>query len=458
MKTVFFRQSLFIVNIMILIFINLFSSCYQQWTATFPLRGRVLDSIGGAPVEDARVEVEGTEHVTRTESDGFFQFDDIIIGVYDILVTKPGRAGSRLQDVYICNNEVEVEIVQYEYNYLPQAVTPPSITVKGIEREGAYNRIVPIDVQVKAGSCPVIATEFHKSIYLKIGTTTMIYFEEAESATDTLSYQWNTQTLPPGRAVIKVVSYDTNNNRTELNIPVLITASTGSVPGIVPFEDFYNIIATTYSQSMDITRAPADSTIIVEFSVQKYYSGIVVYTSLTGEGPYSLVGQTTYSETYYYKFVDYSPTLEPDMTVYYKMAYFNQYGIGPFTDAISVRILPKYSLSLVSPENHANITDTTPTITWTCEPFLDDARRTDWIIASNVLDATIVAYSFVSNETEFTLPELLYNNKYEWDVRSFYEYNNSPPKANVLSRSFPRGKGSNDFSLNGAFYFTIIQP
>jgi hypothetical protein len=451
-------QFFIIVHIMIIILISLSSSCNQQLSLIFPLRGRVLDSIGGAPVPDACVEVEGTEHVTRTDSAGFFQFDAIDIGLYDIVVTKPGRAGSRLQEVYVCNDDVEVEIVQYEYNYLPEAVTPPSISVKGIQREGEYNRIVPIDVQVEAGSCPVFATEFHRSIYLKIGTTSMSFYEEAESATDTLSYLWNTRTLPPGQAIIKVVAYDTNNNRSELNIPVFITFRTGSVPGLVPFEDFYTIIATTYSQSMDITRVPEDTTIIVEFMVQKYYSGIVIYSSLAEEGPYSPVGQTTYSDTYYYKFVDYSPSLEPDMTVYYKMAYFNQYGTGPFTGAISVRILPKYSLSLVSPENNANITDTTPTLTWTCAPFLDDANRTDWIIASNVLDATIVAYSFVSNQTEITLPELLYNNKYEWDVRSFYEYNNSPPKANVLSRSFPRGKGSNDFSLNGAFYFTVMQP
>ena len=122
----------------------------------------------------------------------------------------------------------------------------------------------------------------------------------------------------------------------------------------------------------------------------------------------------------------------------------------------SIRILEKYNLFLVSPENNSNITDTTPALTWTCVPFLD-AQRTDWIIVTNIIDTTIVAYSFVINQTEYNLPTLLYNNKYEWDVRSFYEYVNSVGMANVLSRSFPRGKGSYDYSMNGAFYFTVVE-
>jgi hypothetical protein len=69
----------------------------------------------------------------------------------------------------------------------------------------------------------------------------------------------------------------------------------------------------------------------------------------------------------------------------------------------------------------------------------------------------VAAYSFVIDETELTLPELLYNNKYEWDVKSYYEYKNSESTASVLSRSFPGGKGSPDYSVNGAFSFTIIQ-
>ncbi|MBN1699939.1 MAG: carboxypeptidase regulatory-like domain-containing protein [Spirochaetales bacterium] len=444
-------------------------------SVSYPLTGRVLDSIGGAPVGGASVEVSGTGLETTTDSDGFFRFENIVIGVYDIVATKEGRAGSRLQEVYVDGDDIDVEIVQCEYNYLIGSVTPPSIEVSGVDHGGEYTGLVPVDIRVIEGSSPVFATEFHRSIYLKIGTTSMSYYEVAESPTDTLYYRWNTQTLPAGPVVLKAVAYDTNNNRAEINIPLSITTNNGVVPEMSPYEDFYNITATTYGKSMVITRspglsaiiggaaypatrAPEDTSIIVEFSVQKYYHGIVIYKSAAEEGPYALAGQTTYTDSFFYKFADYSPALMPDMTVYYKLAYFNQYGMGPPTDAISVRILPAYHISLAGPPNNAIITEITPTLTWESEPVIEGARRTDWIVVTNVLDATIVAYSFIDDGLEYTLPALQYNNKYEWDVRSLYEYNNAPPRANVLSRSFPGGKGFTDLSLNGSFYFTVVQP
>lgn len=439
----------------------------------FPLTGLVVDSIGGSPVEGAKVRIKGMLYETFTESNGSFSFDEVIIGIYDIVVTKSGRAGSKLEQVCVVNDRTYVEIMQPEYNYLPEEVTPPSIMIKGIRRNKVHSGFYPIEINVLAGSCPVEATESHYSIYLKMGMTGMTYYEVANSSTDTLSYVWNTTFFPPGDVTIKVVAYDTNNNRSELNIRVFVTADPGEKPGVAPLEESYYIVANTYGQSLEITRvypnfpemlkqtiyahrAPPDTTILVNFSVEKYYNGIAVYRSITQQGPYTLAGQTSYSESHTFKFVDYSQDLQPGITVYYKLAYFNQYGIGPKTDSISIRILEKYNLFLVSPDNNLNITDTTPTLTWTCVPSLD-AQRTDWIIVTNIIDTTIVAYSFVINQTEYTLPTLLYNNKYEWDVRSFYEYVNSVGMANVLSRSFPKGKGSYDFSMNGAFYFTVIE-
>jgi hypothetical protein len=441
--------------------------------AYFSLQGRVVDSIGGAGVGDAPVVLEGSVYTAQTDPDGFFSFTNILTGVYDIIVSGNNRAGARLAQVHVNNSDADVVIVQPKYGWLQTATTPPVILVKGIEHGKEYNGLIPINVIVRPGSCPVQATEFHKSIYLKIGTTAMSYFEVANSDTEILSYVWNTSLLPAGTAIVKVVAYDTNNNRSELDTPVTISPGPGQVPGLAPVEDFYYIVANTYGRSMEITRAypvfpvtelksfPSnraipDSTMIVEFNVAKYYNGVTVYKSPALDGAYSLLGQTSFTESGEYKCIDYSPDLVPG-TVYYKLAYFNRYGSGPQTGPIPVRILPTYSLDLVSPANNSNVTDTTPTITWTCVPFLD-AQRTDWIIASNVLDATIVAYSFVMDQMEFVLPDLAYNNTYEWDIRSFYQYVNSQKTANVLSRSFPRGRGAYDFSSNGAFYFTVVEP
>jgi hypothetical protein len=289
--------------------------------------------------------------------------------------------------------------------------------------------------------------------------TDMNYFEAAYSNTASLSYRWNAELLPPGDVSVIAIAYDINNNRSELAVPVMIKTTYGRKPDVAPLQDYFSIIANTYSRSMNImrgTRAPANNSILVDFTAARFYNGIVVHRSAALNGPYALLGQSALSESGEYKLTDYAPDLAPATTVYYKIAYFNRYGAGPFTDAIPVRILPAYKLNLVSPANNTTITDTTPRLLWECTPIAD-AQRTDWIYVRNVLDATIITYSFVINTSDYLLPELLNNNTYEWDVRSYYEYINSEIKANVLSRSFPGGKGANDLSANGAFSFTVIQ-
>jgi hypothetical protein len=172
-----------------------------------------------------------------------------------------------------------------------------------------------------------------------------------------------------------------------------------------------------------------------------------------------LIGQTTdYAASGTYKFVDYAPSLEPGTTVYYKLAYFNQYGAGPQTEAIPVRILPRYSLSLTTPANNSVVAGNKATLSWTCTPELPDVQRTDWVLMYNTLDATLVIYTFVVNKSEYTISDLFYNNRYEWNIRSVYEYINSTANANVISRSYPGGRGVYDLASNGSFYFTVSAP
>jgi hypothetical protein len=478
MKTIFLSKPSLLLLMFFLTFF--FFSCGNPEPAICPkalcsITGQVVDSIGGSSVGGATVVIDNSSYASvTTDANGYFRIADVREGVYDITVTKQGRAGSRLRQVSVEPNNPEVLIVLPEYSYLPASVNPPTINVENVFRDEEYQGIVPIDINVRAGSCPVVSTGFHQSVYLRIGVTGLNLVDVAESSTDRLSYEWNTSLLAAGKAVVQVVSYDTNNNRCEIDIPVKVISGSGSAPSLAPVEENYSITAETYGQSLDIMRSfPGitesqkqsgsfprsiipDTTVLVEFAAAKFYNGIMIYRAAAINGNYDLIGQATFTAQNNFSFIDYSPTLEPGSTVYYKLSYFNQYGSGPKTDAIPVRILPKYSLSLVSPANNANVIDTTPTISWVCNPALD-AQRTDWIIASNVLDATVVAYSFVINRSEFTLPDLLYNNQYEWDVRSVYEYVNSKKTANVMSRSFPRGRDSDDFSINGSFYFTVVQ-
>ncbi len=454
----------------------IFFSCKQpgdEETPCFPFSGQVTNGIGGSPVAGATVILEGTAYpAATTDANGRFGFTDINRGVYDLLVTRPGMAGSRLSGIRFSGSSVRVEIVQPLYGFLPKATTPPSIVVSGIEAGSEYSGNVQIGIRALQGSCPVVGTEMHSSIYLKIGSTSMSYYEAANSDNDSLTYTWNTGLMPPGAANVKVVAYDNNNNRCEIDIPVIIASSTGKKPSVVPAENDYSVTATTYGDDMNIyrsattlpsvertvypdTRSQSDTTIMVDFVVSKFYNGMAVFKSASEGGPYELCGQTTYTLSGDFLFRDYSPTLNPGTTVWYKLAYYNQYGIGPQTGGIGVWIQPRYHLYLQSPPNNSIVAEIAPTLRWSCE-WLDPAgepsgERINWIVVTNVIDASIVTYILEFDETEYALPALLRNNKYEWDVNSIYEYR----YGRVISRSFPKGQGMYDKSMNGSFYFTI---
>lgn len=447
----------------------------------YKLAGHVLDSIGGSPVGDTQVNLAGTggsNHQAKTDEQGYFEFNDIARGVYDLLTNKAGQAGSRLQQVYVEENKSDYEIIQPHYGAQPEATEPPVISLSGLSREEVYSGLVPLAIAVQAGSCPVQATEFHASVYLKLGLTDMSYLQVAKSNVDNLAYTINTTLFPSGLINVKVVAYDINNNRCELNLPVKFSGSLGQVPSVAPTNDDYYIEADTYNKSLDIMRsllapppsssgkslAPSlllpDTTILVNFEVAKYYHGVAIYKSATEDGDFTLIGQTSDDQSGAYKFIDYAPTLEPGTTVYYKLAYFNQYGTGPQTEVIPVYILPKYSLSLVSPANHSFVTGSTATLSWTCNPYLTDkgVHRTDWIMMYNTLDATLVIYTFAVDQNNLTISDLFYNNQYEWNVRSVYEFINSKGNTNVVSHSYPSGQGAYDMSSNGGFYFIAKEP
>jgi len=450
-----------VIFLFLCLFISLWSFSCKQDVPSFTLAGQVVESLGAYPIEGATVTLKGSERSTLTDANGFFQFTELPPGLYDVVAQKSGRAGSQIEQFNLDRDCTDLILVQMVYSYDPLATTPPNITINGVQRNYTYNGIVKIDVSVAPGSCPVLLADFHRSIYFKIGLTKMNYYVVADSDDASLSYSWNSDLLPPGEAEICVVAYDNNNNRSEYILPVNIAPRQGQAPGEAPINDYFIIIANTYNKSMNYTRttdsrSPVDGTITVEVSAARYYNGIVVYRALTADGDYVLAGQTPHTESGNYNFMDYSPLLTADMTVYYKLAYYNSFGIGPLTEPISVRILPKYTINLVAPPNNSFVGSTKPMIFWSCNT-IEGAQRTDWIIVRNVLDPMLVTYSFEIDKTNYRLPDLLYNNKYEWDIRSYYEYNNSQTNANVVSRSFPGGRSSSDYSSNGAFYFTVRQ-
>ena len=461
---------------------------FSIWgVSNFLIHGTIVDSVGGSPVADATITVSGTGFSTTSNANGefFINVDDVPTGTYDILVSKTGRAGSKLQEISI-GSTTEVEIVQPEYNFSSTSVTSPTINVSGISAGNTYNgSSIPITITVVAGSCPVVGTYDHPSILLKIGSNSG-YMADDYSDTDTLNYSWDTSYFPPGNINIKVIAYDNNNNRSELNIPVIVGDTSGSPPAFIPTSSDYEVYAVTFGKSLHLFRqeidmllaksiienkvkstllklkdditifsAPADSTAAVDIWVD-YYSGtrgINVYRSMYQIGNYTLAGKTNFYDDYWnqYFFEDLSSVITPGQSVWYKISYYNEYGDGPLSDPIEVRILPKYNLNLTLPSNNSTITDTTPTFQWS-SGTISDADRWDYVEVKEVTGDYIWVSPDLQNQIQVVCGTLLtYNKLYEWNVISQYEYY----KASVLSLSFPSTSSN---STNGAYYFSVVQP
>ena len=362
---------------------------------------------------------------------------------------------------------------------------PPTINVSGLVKGGTYSGSVPVTISVSTGSCQVLGTSNHSSIYLKIGSNTGL-LESASGDGNSLIYTWYTDSYPSGNINIEIVSYDINNNRSELNIPVIITSVSGSVPYVKPNYNYYDIEADTFGSSLEIFKqtnksiniypdsnleslnsstimsAPVNSTIMVKFWLYRYSSsntkGITVLRSTSQNGSYAEVGKTNYTITsngyYFYFIADCSSALTPGQTYWYKIAYYNNYGNGTFSEPVSVRILPNYNLNLVSPANNSVVTGNSATLTWV-NGAIADSTRYDWIEVRDILSNTVI-YQTASNSpltgsNSYTITSLQYNKQYVWDiVNSYYLYTNS---SYVYSISFPSSGGN---SSNGAYSFSTV--
>ncbi|MBN2736262.1 MAG: carboxypeptidase regulatory-like domain-containing protein [Spirochaetales bacterium] len=433
------------------------------------IEGVVLASVGDKPVTGSLVRLEPLGWEVISDELGRFAFNNVPQGIYDLKAKKAGRAGSRLQSVSVINDSVSnLVIIQPEYEFAPDADEPPRVSFKNLDAFQEVSGLLNLECYGVAGSAPLVATQSHYSMSLKISMASINYHQEAKSSDDELTFLWNTTLLPLGEVFLTLVAYDNNNNRCEMTLPLLIVNPSGKAPQIVPQDNYFQIIANTYGESLNvmksyappISKAPSGTTIVVDFNARKYFNGFVVYKShQANEDSFMLLGQSSLNSSGGFSFADYAPDLVPGGFVYYRLAYYNQYGIGPMTAVKKLLILPSYKIYLRQPADGAIITTRDPVISWECNHPLEDlgARRTDLISVTNTLDATIVTYTFVNNTQDYHLKPLIYNNTYEWDVKSFYEYKNDSEDYNVLSRSFPRGLGATDLSSNGAFTFTVVE-
>ena len=456
------------------------------------ISGTVVDSVGGAPVEGAAISalVSGNvEGSAVTDSSGQFSIADIPVGSYDVTAAMTGRAGSRVQSVAVSGNATtSVHLVQELPAYSAWNAVPPTITVSGVNAGSTYGVLPQLDVSATAAAGSAMAgTTLHPSIKLSLtgaGSSDLVVAESSNGSS--LSYSGSAATsFMSGNLNIVAVAYDNNNNRAELIVPVVIAANgAAAVPAAAP--SGYHVTAETFGSSLrlfdvststvppvlrttsgvalSLDSAQADSTSIVLFEVPEDGAGdaIAVYRGSSTSGPFSLIGESDQLEatgSHYLYYVDSADTLVPGQTYYYRIAYVNNAGAGPFSAILAVPVLQKYTLYLQSPADQAVISAAQPTLTWSVSGSAGSGVRTDEVIIRRADTGLGVLYRTVTDATSYAVDiPLDHGVTYLWNVASSTVQTGGPGIASV---SYPSvfdhdpNLGTVSFSNNGSFAFVI---
>jgi hypothetical protein len=452
------------------------------------LEGIVVDSLGGSAVPAATVAFRGK--TATTDAGGRFSLS-VPAGTADVLVSKSGRAGSRMQSVKVVGRSTtSIELVEPVFDHSATDVAPPTISAGGIAKGASYSGAINISVSVAPGSCPVVGTDSHRSIYIRTGDNYVYNSSAAYSNGDSLSFSCSASSYPAGTMVFRIVAYDNNNNRSELAIPVKIVSNTSVVPdanalsgaGITAYTFGTNAqmlqsVASEPGSGLALERivgasggnspssAQEDSSVYVIFDILwvSGASGIKIYSSDSSSGPWSVVGSSNlgYSDSdskFHFRFYDTSARLTPGTVEYYKVAYYNGSAESTPSAAVSVPILGKYNINLTSPANEAAIATTTPTFAWTAQGTVSPlATRYDEIevYRETSNSGSVWDSGSLADQTSATCAAALsVGARYRWNVWSRYEYASGV----VASYSYPQsGKTSyyTDSANNGWFTFGV---
>lgn len=451
------------------------------------ITGTVVESVGGSPVEGATVSLSGgpeeLSEVTReTGADGKFGFevrdvDDLEVGIYQIVVTHPDRAGSRIQDARLEEDGLDLEIVQ-PYDARPELDdTPPTLKTDDLTPlQTVSDDTVSLTIEVDQAVNAISGGAGWPGMAFWIGSdSTAGSTADATSFADPLTYAWDT-TASLGETAITVVAYDVKNNRTQWTIPVTVGDRSGQAPASVvsttdPGETGF--VALTTGVSLGIfsqvgTRhsllatsvdagtltAAEDSSIVVNIEVEAVDDarGARIYRSMSGSaGPYSPIAEVSGTGksdngAEVHTYTDTSALLSPDTSVHYKLAYYNEYGEGAKSGSFEVEILPQYRVYLVSPDDGSAGVGLTPELEWNVTTSTEDLTQVLAIVDAD-LDVVDEVHLLDGETSHVVDPDTLSPGRhYEWTVLSEV----TRTTTGVTSRSIPT---MSEFANNGFFEF-----
>jgi uncharacterized protein YjdB len=459
------------------------------------LDGTVLESVAGAPLDGATVNLVNENDSSKTYStsstaDGSFGVADMYPGTYTVNLSKTGYAGSRMVGLDLFDNE-SIVMIQRPAAFAGRSTDPPAVTVSGITVGATYSGVRTISVAAAGANpdTPVSGTTSRDAVYLNIGgTATQLSYVES-SYSGSLSYPWDAGEWPAGEVVVEVVAYDTNDNRTVRRMIVNAAGSSSSPPFSDPDSYLERIEGRTFGESLGLysvrgslvrgsAAEPGTSSYVMARVEQPFYwyTGARLYRSTSSTGPWTIVDQTEATVYYgtsqlpdvYFELVDSSAGLMQSTEYFYELSFFNDSGETRGQDTYSLTLLPAYDLILTSPTDDSTTTNNQPTLSWSVSgvSMPAGAERTDTVLLTRPVTADIAEVTAISDGTTSLTPSspLGSGQLYEWNVASYTRLDgalNEGASPLVYSISFPATiqynpyLGAQSFASNGAYQFTV---
>lgn len=344
-----------------------------------PLSGYVTDTRGGPPLAGAEVFIPGGDPVV-TDISGYFEFTTIPTSPFDLLVTKEGLAGVKVQDIYI-EYSLHLEIPTRNVFNPDWSTVPPTIEVNGVTPNEEVFGELEIDITVTGDQFlgPFVFYVYFGGMqrFPVEGET----FIEKNQATVSI----NTEKHPDGPSFIRILAYDDNENSTQKIIPVTVINDqvAAALPGEIPV---MNALSVTMGQTFgyysqkrdklfderDLTGDPGiiqlrhgDELNLEELDPGATLFARILWAPAPGADGYAVYrGEKHLGNIAGTRYDDFSLNHESfNSTVEYTLIPYNDYGYGPAKTRV-VPVLEPFNVMLESPGNEATGVDLSPTFEW----------------------------------------------------------------------------------------------
>jgi len=397
--------------------------------------GYVVAYNAGPGVEGATVEIyqAGTTTLVTsltTEADGSFTVE-LPDGAYDFVVTKPGYAGSKVENFRV-KGDTRIAIIQRKAFNPNWPTDPPEVTLEGPEDGARYDAslgFVPYRVRVQP-TAPLSTDLIYAALGKTPGSGIIAGIRDFFSQTNDTGQRY----IDPldygtyGPTTFQVVVYDTNGNRTQVYRHIQIDYPVPeTVSDLQPPQIFYHL-AVTLGKPVEFFQvepqgAPEGGNLWVELSwrPQTDFSsypnnvptGYHIYRSFDGENWERIASVADFSTFY----LDASPELAPGKEVRYRVTAFAGNQESAPSNEVRVTPLDAFAVNLLSPTDGATGVSVTPTFEWAPTQTVSDHHYYLGVL----WDTETGEYAYFANAATAALV-----NRTQWTWNEDGAYNGTP--------------------------------